>query len=95
MLVIQSDSSRKEGPSIPLLHTLGMHQSVAEGAAQCCESDVWGTPAPVSMTACPSRAVLLHKFIKSPAAEMLLLLLTTPQKMADAATESKKEVRSA
>ena len=42
VLVVKSDSSRKEGPAIPLLHTLGMYQSVAEGAAQCCESDLQG-----------------------------------------------------
>ena len=37
VLVVQSNSSRKEGPAIPLLH-----QSVAEGAAQCCESVLQG-----------------------------------------------------
>ena len=42
VLVVQSDSSRKEGPAIPLLHTLRVYQSVAEGAAQCCESDLQG-----------------------------------------------------
>ena len=35
VLVVKSDSSRKEGPVIPLLHTLRVYQSVAEGAAQC------------------------------------------------------------
>ena len=35
VLVVKSDSSRKEGPAIPLLHTLRVYQSVAEGAAQC------------------------------------------------------------
>ena len=42
VLVVQSDISRKEGPALPLLHTLGVYQSVAEGAAQCCESDMQG-----------------------------------------------------
>ena len=42
VLVVQSDSSRREGPAMPLLHTLGVYQSVAEGAAQCCESDLQG-----------------------------------------------------
>ena len=34
VLVVKSDSSRKEGPAIPLLHTL-QYQSVAQGAAYC------------------------------------------------------------
>ena len=42
MLVVQSDSSRKEGPAIPLLHTLRVYQSVTEGAPQCCESVLQG-----------------------------------------------------
>ena len=33
-----TDSSRKEGPMIPLLHT----HSVTEGAVQCCDSDLQG-----------------------------------------------------
>ena len=37
VLVVKSDSSRKEGPATPLLHTLRVYQSVAKGAAQCCE----------------------------------------------------------
>ena len=36
---VKSDSSKKKGPAIPLLHTLGVYQSIGEGAAQCCESD--------------------------------------------------------
>lgn len=35
VLVVQFDSSKREGPPIPLLHTLGGYKSVAEGAAQC------------------------------------------------------------
>ena len=35
VLVVQSNSSRKEGPVLPLLHTQ-LYQPVAEGAAQCC-----------------------------------------------------------
>ena len=42
VLIVQSDSSRKEGPVILLLHTIRVYQSVAEGAAQCCESDLQG-----------------------------------------------------
>ena len=42
MLVVQSDSSRRDGPAIPLLYTLEVYQPVAEGAAQCCESDLQG-----------------------------------------------------
>ena len=37
VLIVKSDSSRKEGPAIPLIHTLWGYRSVAEGAAQCCE----------------------------------------------------------
>ena len=33
---------QKEGPVILLLHTLGVYQSVAEVAAQCCDSDLQG-----------------------------------------------------
>ena len=40
VLVVQSDSSRKEGPVLPLLHTLRVNQSVPEGAAQCWDSDL-------------------------------------------------------
>ena len=42
VLVVQSDSSRKEGPAIPLLHTLGVYYSIAEGAAQCRDSVLQG-----------------------------------------------------
>ena len=42
VLVVKSDSSRKEGPAIPLLNTLRVYQSVAEGAAQRCESGLQG-----------------------------------------------------
>ena len=45
MLVVESDSSRKAGPAIPLLHTLG----VPAGG---------GTPASAAMTACPSSCSL-------------------------------------
>ncbi len=38
VLVVQSDSSRKEGPAESLLHALGVKQSVAEGALQCSQS---------------------------------------------------------
>ena len=40
VLVVKSDSSRREGPVMPLLHTLRVDQSVAEGAAQCWDSDL-------------------------------------------------------
>ena len=40
VLIVQSDSSRKEGPAILLHHTLRVYLSVAEGATQCCESDL-------------------------------------------------------
>ena len=33
---------RREGPVIPLLHTLAVYQSVTEGAAQCCDSHLRG-----------------------------------------------------
>ena len=42
VLVVQSDSSRKEGPAIPFLHTLGVYQSVTEGAAHCWDSVLQG-----------------------------------------------------
>ena len=42
MLVVESDSSRREGPATFLLHTLGVHWSIAEGAAQRCDSDMQG-----------------------------------------------------
>ena len=42
VLVVKSDSSRKKGLAIPLLHTLGVYQSISEGAAQCCDSDLQG-----------------------------------------------------
>ena len=42
VLVVQSDSSRKEGSVIPLIHTPEVYQSIAEGAAQFCESDLQG-----------------------------------------------------
>ena len=60
VLIVESDSSRKEGPVIPLLHTLRVYQSVAEGAAQSCESDLQGggTPAKAAMTDCPSSCSL-------------------------------------
>ena len=35
VLVVQSDSSRKEGPAITLFCTLGVYKPVAEGADQC------------------------------------------------------------
>ena len=38
VLVIQSNSSRKEGPAIAPFHTLGVKPPVTEGAAQCCQS---------------------------------------------------------
>ena len=51
VLVVKSDSSRKEGPAIPLLNTLRVYQSVAEGwcviggsfyCHRCCEQHVKG-----------------------------------------------------
>ena len=45
VLVEQSDSSRKEGPVVPLLLTLGMKESVADGAAQCGNSILHGVGA--------------------------------------------------
>ena len=42
VLAVQSDSSRREGPAIPLLHTLRVDQSVAEGAARCWDSGLQG-----------------------------------------------------
>lgn len=36
LLVIQSDSSRKDGPVVAHLHTFWMKQSAAEGASKCC-----------------------------------------------------------
>ena len=42
VLVVQPDSSRKEGPVIPLLHTLRVYQSITDGAAQCWDKDLQG-----------------------------------------------------
>ena len=42
VLVVESDSSGKERPAVRLLHTVGVKQSVAEGAAQGCEGDLQG-----------------------------------------------------
>ena len=42
LVVKQSDSSRKEGPAISLLHTLGVKESVTEGAAQCTDGVLHG-----------------------------------------------------
>ena len=42
VLVVESDSSRKERPAVRLLYTVGVKQSVAEGAAQGCERDLQG-----------------------------------------------------
>ena len=42
MIVQQSDSSRKEGPTTSLLHTLGVKESVAEGAAPCTDGVLHG-----------------------------------------------------
>jgi len=42
LVVKQSDSGRKEGPAISLLHTLGVKESVTEGAAQCTDGVLHG-----------------------------------------------------
>ena len=42
MLVVKSDSCRKEGPVIALLHILRVKQSVTEGALQSCYSLLHG-----------------------------------------------------
>ena len=42
MQVVQSDSSSREGPAIPLLHTLRVYQSITEGAAACRDSVLSG-----------------------------------------------------
>ena len=73
---VKSDSSKKKGPAIPLLHTLGVYQSIGEGAAQCCESDQqrWQLIHLPSLShhlhwvkrASQDGAGLLDKFIKSP-----------------------------
>ena len=80
VLVVESDSSREEGPVIPLLHTLAVYQSVAEGAAQYCDSDLQGVGLLHQLVHHPALshhlhrvkrtsqdgAGLLDKFIKSP-----------------------------
>uniref|UniRef100_A0A0E9TA10 Uncharacterized protein n=1 Tax=Anguilla anguilla TaxID=7936 RepID=A0A0E9TA10_ANGAN len=35
VLIVKSDSSRKEGPAVSLLHAPRVKQPVTEGAAQC------------------------------------------------------------
>ena len=42
VLVVQSDCSREEVPAKPLLQTLEVYPSIAEGAAQCCDSVLQG-----------------------------------------------------
>jgi len=40
-LVVQPDSSRKEGPALFLSFTPGVKQPVAQGAAQSCQCPAW------------------------------------------------------
>ena len=47
VLIAESNSSRKEGPVMPLLHTLRVCQCITEGAAQCCASDLQGVGHPI------------------------------------------------
>lgn len=39
-LVVEPDSSWKEGPAVPLLHTPGVNQSLADAAVQSCISQM-------------------------------------------------------
>ena len=63
MLVVQSGSSREEGPLIPLLHTLKVYQSVCEVAAQCYES----VPQGVGLLHQQRRQLVHHPALSHPA----------------------------
>ena len=63
MLVVKFDSSRKERPVLPLLHTLEVYQNeLASELIMTCKGCV--TPSPAKMTVYPSSWGPFHKQVK-------------------------------
>lgn len=74
-LAVQSDSSRKEGPSITLRHIVGVKQSVTDGATQCCQSHARGwNPSQTGMLAWPTSSCLPPPRSRGPPRTRLALL---------------------